>query len=191
MIDVHILLMGTERKDLLEQCLESLKDEPITLHLCDGIPGDIRSARANAIAKGNHEYVGWVDPDDFIIPGAYKRLLEVIGDKKFAWSMEEIWDMTPDLSRVVTKHIRSNPHHMHIIHRSVIDDNYIRNVVPRRTPDRWVENLVPQGVFDKNIGYVWRNYSTSGSRMLYEHDDKAWEEARKLHFMSQRSHINK
>lgn len=171
--------MGNEREDLLSQCLESLKDEPITLHICEGIPGNLRLARANAIAKGTNEYIGWVDPDDFIIPGAYERLLHIIGDKKFAWAMEEIWDMTPDVSRVITKRLRHNPHHMHIIHRSLIDYNYIMNLASPKTPDLWVGALVPHGVFDKKVGYVWRNYSTSSFKMCYEHNDYTAEKSYK------------
>ncbi|QDJ96484.1 hypothetical protein Xoosp13_298 [Xanthomonas phage Xoo-sp13] len=191
MIDVHILLMGDERSDLLEQCLNSLKYEPITLHKCDGVPGDIRTARANAISQGTNDYVGWVDPDDFIIPGAYQLLLDNIGDKKFAWCNEEVWHMTPDLSAVTATHIRKRPHHMHIIHRSLINYNLIRNEVPRRTPDRWVEMLTKQGVHVNSVGYVWREYSTSASRILFAPDDEQWHEQRRKHFLQQNTSINK
>jgi len=191
MIDVHILLMGTERLDFLSQCLDSLKNEPITLHTCPGIPGDIRAARANAISLGKHDYVGWVDPDDFIIPGAYSRLLNVIGDKKFAWSNEEVWDMSEDLTTVLRKSTRKTPHHMHIIHRSLIDDDFIRNKVPVRRPDSWVESLKPEGVYDNNIGYVWRRYPNSGSRTLFKEHDLEWEQRRRNHFMQLNSTINK
>lgn len=176
MIDVHILLMGTERQDFLEQCLESLKNEPITLHLAPGIPGDIRTARANALAKGTNPYVGWVDPDDFIIPGAYTRLLNIIGDKKFAWAKEQIWNMSPDLTEVKGKSILHRPHHMHIVHRSILNYDYIRSGVEERTPDKWVEELAADGIHDPKVGYIWRVYPTSGSRILYQKYDTEWKE---------------
>lgn len=191
MIDVHMLLMGNEREDLLSQCMESLKDEPITLHKCKGIPGDIRTARADAISKGTNDYVGWVDPDDFIIPGSYQKLLDAIGDKKFAWCDEEVWHMTPDLKTISSKYIKNEPHHMHIIHRSLLDYDLIRNRVPIRTPDRWVGMHAVNGVHVKSIGYVWREYSTSGSRILYADIDNQRNEARRQRIMAMNSSINR
>lgn len=166
MIDVHMLLMGNENKQILDQCMDSLKDEPINLHVCEGILGDLRTARVNALRKGSNEYVGWVDPDDFIIPGSYQRLLDIIGDKKFAWSMEEVWHMDYSGNNIISKSIRKSPHHMHIIHRSLIDYDYIKNKVPPHAPDSWVLRLMPLGIFDKNIGYVWRSYAHSPAKRL-------------------------
>lgn len=164
MIDVHVLLMGNERQDLLDQCMESLKDEPITLHICEGIMGDLLTARINAISKGSHEFVGWVDPDDLVIPGAYQRLLDMIGDRNFAWASEEVWYMDDSLTEIKMKTIRRTPHHMHIIRRNAITEEFIRKGTMSHEPDAWVNKLVPTGIFDDNVGYVWRNYAASSAK---------------------------
>jgi hypothetical protein len=171
-----MILMGDERQDWLDQCLESLANEPITLHICDGIVGDIRGARSRAIRKGSNEWIGWVDPDDFIIPGAYSRLLDIVGDKKFAWSKEEIWDLTPDGNVLLKKRQWYAPHHMHIVHRSILDYEMIESKAPIRRPDSWVEHLRNKGVFDDNVGYVWRRFDNSGSKRLFRSYDKKFYE---------------
>lgn len=53
---------------------------------------------------------------------------------------------------------------MHIIKRSVIDFDIIRNKTLSHAPDAWVSYLARDGVFDDTVGYVWRNYPTSSAK---------------------------
>lgn len=159
MIDLHILILGNENQTWLEQCLQSLENEPVNLRMCQGIPGDLSQARSLALKQGTSEYVGWVDPDDYIIPGAYARLLTLVGDKSFVWGKEQIIEYD-DSMNIVRQAVLKTPHHIHIVHRDVIDYSYLES---RKMdyPDRWISRLTSGGVFDDTIGYVWRKYPSS------------------------------
>lgn len=154
--------MGWEDKALYQQCLLSLRDEPITLHVVPGIVGDLNTGRRLAIERGTHEWIGWVDPDDYIIPGAYTKLLTAVGDKKFAWMQETIMDCDDDMVEQGSE-LRITPHHIHIVHRSLIRPEHFD---VRRFPDRWVRDLTNQGVYVPEVGYVWRRYNSKARQIL-------------------------
>jgi len=80
-IDVHILTLPGEDKRLFDICLDSLKNEPVNIHICEGIVGCTGTARANAFLKGTAKYVSFVDPDDYIEPGIFDKCLEVLESK--------------------------------------------------------------------------------------------------------------
>jgi hypothetical protein len=164
MIDVHVILLGNENRFFLKDCILSLREEPIALHVCEGIIGGSVEARRRAIAKGTNEWVGWVDPDDAIVPGSYQKLLDAVGDKKFAWTKEEVWYYNV-FGQVVQKGVRTSPHHMHIIHRDLIKPEFFDS--PH--PDRWTALLAPEGVFVDEIGYIWRNYPASNAKIHNKH----------------------
>lgn len=75
MIDVHMLVMPGEREDWRDQCLASLENEPVTLHVVNGILDDIGNARAKAFMLGDSDYVAFVDPDDYVLPGGFNACL--------------------------------------------------------------------------------------------------------------------
>ena len=78
MIDVHILTHN-EPQWQIDRCLESLKDEPINLHIVHGFDEwPPYQGRALGFSKGTAPYVSYVDPDDYIVPGAFTKLLAVI-----------------------------------------------------------------------------------------------------------------
>lgn len=76
MIDVHILTMPNDNQAWFEKCLNSLKKEPVSVQVCNGIKGDIGNARADAFLLGDNEYVSFVDPDDYILPGGFLACLD-------------------------------------------------------------------------------------------------------------------
>lgn len=77
-VDVHIINPPPNAPDngWLDQCLSSLKDEPVNVHMCDHVPGDIRAARRYGFSQGDCEYVSFVDWDDWVEPGAFVRCCE-------------------------------------------------------------------------------------------------------------------
>lgn len=165
MIDVHILLMGNENKALLKQCTDSLRLEPIKLHYVRGIVGHAGKARASAMLRGYNEYVGWVDPDDFIIPGAYSKLLKTKTD--FAWMNEEIWSLNDhDLHNPVNRHVLRTPHHMHIIHRDILDTKLLSAKSNDPIPFLRAMRSKSTATHVDEIGYVWREY-TSPSKLMF------------------------
>lgn len=164
MIDVHMLLMGNENIDLLQKCLNSLSNHPITLHVCPGIKGDLQSARRNAISKGTNDYIGWVDPDDEVAPGIYSKLLQHAPEHQFVWAKEEIrvYNLNGTLSH---SYIRHSPHHIHIVHRDLIKPEFFD---PERRADIWVGGLTRHGKFVNEIGYIWNVIPNSNGKLYYE-----------------------
>lgn len=73
-IDVHVLASKDDKG--LALCLASLNAEPVNVHVCDPIAGDIALARKRAYSKGMAPFVSYVDPDDTVIPGIYSALLQ-------------------------------------------------------------------------------------------------------------------
>lgn len=76
MIDVHIIV--GEHEPWLNQCLGSLENEPIKIWTVKRIEGDLSKAREIGFSKGSSEYVSFVDPDDYVIPGAFQICLDAL-----------------------------------------------------------------------------------------------------------------
>jgi hypothetical protein len=84
-IDVHILHLPTDNKKWLKQCLNSIQKEPINRIDIPGIVGDYWSARYQGYHTGVAKYVSFVDPDDYVLPGAFAACqaeLDADKDKK-------------------------------------------------------------------------------------------------------------
>lgn len=77
-VDTHVLLLPETNQQWWEECQATLKDEPINLHLVDGIPGHIGKARAKGFQQGDSPYISFVDPDDLLIPGAFQACIDVL-----------------------------------------------------------------------------------------------------------------
>ena len=71
-IDVHVLANKDDKG--LALCLASLSAEPVNVHVCEPIAGDIALARKQAYSKGVAPFVCYVDPDDTVVPGIYSVL---------------------------------------------------------------------------------------------------------------------
>lgn len=76
MIDVHVLTHSGTRAEWLDECLESLRHEPCTVHVLQGTEGNIAAGRERGFALGAHPYVTYVDSDDVVLPGAMDAVLE-------------------------------------------------------------------------------------------------------------------
>ena len=168
MIDVHMAISETANPRWLDLCLKSLRHEPIKLHIIEPVMGDFGEMRMRGISKGTHDFVGWVDPDDLIIPGSYQKLLNVIDQHSFAWTNEQVWDTTRDLSRVFNMWTEERPHHMHIIRRDSFDLKDIPELIGKEDKHKkWLYDMAKSGKHLEQIGYIWRNYSSSLSREYF------------------------
>lgn len=78
LIDVHVLLLPTTNKEWWQQCQDSLREEPVNLHVVNGIVGHIGQGRVKGFALGDAPYVGCVDPDDLVLPGGFSACLEAL-----------------------------------------------------------------------------------------------------------------
>ncbi len=83
-VDVHVLLLTGTNRRWWKLCRESLRDEPINLHLVEGIPGHIGQGRAKGFALGKAPYVSSIDPDDLIVPGAFQACVDILENNPLA-----------------------------------------------------------------------------------------------------------
>ncbi len=129
-IDVHVLHCY-EPKEWVDACLKSMLNEPVNVHLCDGIKGKVGLARANAFRKGDAEYVAFVDADDEVVSGAFNAALEVLDNKpsvvgtycdvqlidapEGSGYIKAPWNPLTQLLHA------SEVHHLHVMRRSAVD----------------------------------------------------------------------
>lgn len=90
MIDIHVLTHSGTRPEWLKQCLASLEGEPVIVHVVEGIDGSVGAGRAKGFALGVCEFVGYVDSDDYVIPGHYEKCLRMLKIKQAVVGMEHV-----------------------------------------------------------------------------------------------------
>ena len=102
MISVHILVKrdkSSEYSKKLEKCIDSLKNQPVDVNVCDHIDGLVGLARTKAIEQSISEWVSWVDPDDYVIDNGFSACWNMIQDN-------------PDCSAVYTNHWIAENHRL-------------------------------------------------------------------------------
>lgn len=171
-IDVHILVLPSTDRRLLQLCIDSFVDEPVKLHVIDGIPGHVGKARVNGFQQGDLPYVSYVDPDDLVISGAFSACLDVLQDRPDACGAytdellidpqgnilePSLWSGIPwnPLLQLEPKYL----HHVCVMRRSYVEKYYLEMI-------RWksMSELVLKGLLVNHgpwihvdqFGYKWR-----------------------------------
>ena len=119
MIDVHILTRPEQNNVWFAECLDSLKDEPVVLHILQGVKDHVGLGRIQGYSQGSCEWVSFVDPDDVVVPGIFNKVLEAIatheGDAVFTQEMQ----VNADLEQLYP--VRGcDPHHLMVFRRSLL-----------------------------------------------------------------------
>jgi hypothetical protein len=164
MIDVQVLLRGSENREWLKQCLGSLEGHPVRVHLCRGIEGDLNRARLEGFSKGEAHLVSWVDPDDIVLPGAFQACLDAIGTCDAAYTREQLIRADGSLigENVQRGGVRGNPmaaHHVVVVRRSLVE-RIAPYVGRHRFGAEWMCAAAAEalgGIVDSGVlGYQWR-----------------------------------
>ena len=190
--DVHVIVDETHT-EFHQQCLDSLKDEPINLHLIPGTPGHIGVGRYAGFSAGSAEFVSFVDDDDYIIPGIFQKCYDVL-------------DRCPDACGVITKEQRLHEgtlyppveipldqgwvnmvkrmHHIVMVRREVVEP-----FIPRmkkwafQSEDMLWSHLIASGhkfeILDE-VGYIWRLHE-KGAHKLMVPSEELKKELKKLY----------
>ncbi len=170
MIDIHVLTWSGTNEVWLRQCLASLADQPCTVHVVPGDEGNVGAGRARAYRLGDHDYVGYVDCDDFLLPGAVDACLDglkshrsVVTLERWLWGgildrhLEPLHHLAVYRREDVMKHI--DELHKHPIH---CDQYLIRKMRPTQL---------------EHVGYVWRIHAGQGHRQATSEQQLAMEAA--------------
>lgn len=81
MIDVHIIKHPTEdRSENFEKLLASLENEPVDVHIVEGVAGNIGAGRAEGFRRGSNPWVSFIDDDDAIAPGVFHAAIKYISE---------------------------------------------------------------------------------------------------------------
>jgi hypothetical protein len=163
-LDCHVIVSADTPSAWIESCLASVYREaeaaafPVAVHVVDGVPGHIGTARHAGYALGDQRYVTCIDDDDYLLAGAFARLLEGMESNAKAISTSEIvlrnGHFIPGRQR----------HHLIAYRREYLIDHSLW----RCCGDVAQMLAIPssQYVDVKDPGYVHRVYSTSKARSL-------------------------
>lgn len=164
MIDIHVLTYSGTRQDWLDQCLASLDREPCTVHVVEGVEGGVGPGRAKGYGLGEHPYVGFVDCDDYVIPGVMDRCLRAIQKHDAACSLER----AEFNGRPFFRKPRAG-HHLFVVRRSVVEP-----LLPKIAAANWLADkmlahaLKPVTV--PFVGYVWRLHDAQAHHQVTRAD---------------------
>ena len=106
------------------QCLESLRDEPVSVHQVAGRVDDIGNARADAFKLGNSEYVSFVDPDDYVLQGGFEACYQQLEAHPEA-AATYTFEYTAGIAGTYARHQQPHAwaHHLVVFRRTAIEEH--------------------------------------------------------------------
>lgn len=160
MIDIHVLTHSGTKPEWLQQCLDSLKGQPVVVHVVEGIEGSVGAGRAKGYALGDCEFVGYVDSDDYVLEGHYAKCLKRL-EKHHAVIPKEIVERH-DGTRA--KHFKSR--HNGAVYRRVD----IEALIPAMGAAPYIVDMMTRNTIKpvqlNHAGYVWRLHRDGAHNMI-------------------------
>lgn len=153
-IDVHMLVMGSEREDWMAKALASIPRDICNVHVTDGIKGDVGKARVKGYRLGTCEYVSFVDPDDWIEPGTFEKCLAYMEEKNARGVVTEeiVYDYFKDM-----KYRTRHKHGLSVYRREWIETKY-PSFEKRLVSNDVQISLCKEIVQMTFVGRHWRKY---------------------------------
>jgi hypothetical protein len=115
--------MPGDNQEWFKKCLGSLEGEPVSVYVCNGIKEDIGNARADAFLLGDNEYVSFIDPDDYVLPGGFSACVEQLRkhNSVVAYTQEIVVGFTGEIYK--NPLVRDWVHHLIVFRRDIVIDN--------------------------------------------------------------------
>lgn len=168
-LDIHVATIPTVSTVWLNQCIESIElamglcEYPVKLHVFDGVIDHIGKTRKLGYSKGNHDYVTFVDCDDYVLSNAFNNLKIPMAQGVAHISTGEFTVQNDNF-----KEFPIGNFHLKIYRRDILDniiyenhpldiDNHIKRLGETHS-DGFIN--IPLSV------YIHRMYWDSGSRIL-------------------------
>ena len=174
-VDVHVLKVAAHAR-YHRECFASLLREPINLHLLDGSEGDIGQGRYEGFRQGEAEFVSYVDDDDYVKPGVFRKCVDLLDARPEAIGVvtneERVWEngevFYTHRPIVMDGYVHANLHQLKVWRRELILP-YTEFMLecPYRSEHIMVMRTLADGhryVHLDEVGYVWRNYPTQSHR---------------------------
>lgn len=168
MIDVHVLTLPNDRQDWFKQCMMSLKDEPVNVHILDGVVGNIGQARVNGFTQGDAKFVSYVDPDDYVLPGGFAAGIQALEENPSipcAYTYEYRLGINESIRSYNSFH--RAPHHLLMFRRELIERYFSELVMQKYTPEPWLLRQLGKDFGHRALWeitephYVWRLHDKS------------------------------
>lgn len=170
MIDIHVLTYSGTKPEWLDQCLASLSTEPCTVHVVQGVEGNVGAGRAVGYTLGEHDFVGYVDSDDYVFPGvmaacmrALKRYPSVVTLERTLWG---------DRLGAGTQ----GGHHLTVYRRELVTPSLVDLPNHPLHCDMLLTKRLNPFQLDY-VGYVWRMHAWQGHRSATKVQQDAMEAA--------------
>jgi len=167
-IDVHLLTLPNDRQDWFDQCMASLKHQPITLHVLAGVKGHIGKGRFNGFSIGEQPYVSLVDPDDIVTQNGFSDCIKLLQERPEldgAYTAEDqVYQDDLGIWRVqkAKPERGSHVHHLMVLKRDVVNQYLTDLLFESQYPEiRMLQHMKKDGVnlgYTGTVGYVWRRY---------------------------------
>ncbi len=171
-VDVHVLLLSSTNQTYWQECLKSLEDEPIHLHITEGTDGHVGKGRYAGFSQGSSPYVSCVDPDDIVIPGAFQACIEALEanpEACGAYTNEQVINQSGKVIKAgLWNHSPWNPllqleprylHHIYVMRRVYVERYYLELLRWPQMPEYILKCLlVNHGpwIHVNRFGYKWR-----------------------------------
>jgi len=156
-IDIHVLTYSGTQPEWLERCLESLEGENCTVRVVPGVEGNVGAGRAQAYALGEHDFVGYVDSDDYVLPGVMDACLRALKHRTAVVTLERrLWG-----ERIAAA--REGGHHLTVYRRELVLPVLAELPNHPYHCDMLMVRRIQPYQLDFE-GYVWRMHSGQGHR---------------------------
>lgn len=164
LIDIHVLTHSGTKPEWLDQCLKSLEGHPVVVHVVEGVEGSVGAGRAKGYALGDCEYVGFVDSDDYVLPGHYDLCLEALRTERAVVAYELEGSLMPSSKRGYHNGVVYRREDVEPLLSAMADAHYAVDSLTRST-------LRPTQL--EHTGYVWREHAGGAHNMIKFEEAKA------------------
>lgn len=149
MIDVHVLTHEGTKQSWLDQCLESLRGEPVNVHVVDNAGRSVGEGRARGYVLGETDYVAYVDSDDYVLPGCFTACLEGLQHAAAVVTLEYV-----EINGTIIP-VPKPAHSVAVYRREAVAPYIARLRASPHTAD-WHLRRALHPTQLQTVGYVWR-----------------------------------
>jgi len=179
-VDTHVLILPDADKTWWDKCQDSMVNEPVNLHLLQGVKGHIGKGRMMGFSRGESPYVSCVDPDDMVVPGAFQACVDALEANPKAcgaYTDEVLIDENGgELEKGMWSGHKWNPllqlepkylHHVFVMRRKFVERHYDELLKWPVMAEYVLKCLIVQHgpwVHVDRIGYKWRIHNSGSHR---------------------------
>lgn len=190
MIDVHCLVHKEDDKYLPLLVKQMQEEDCVNFFLVENGP-NIGFGRAGGFLRGNAPYVSYVDYDDLIVPGIFKKINEVMDDG-FPWcytdemlideegkEIQPGWSSHPELYSpyllsFVSVGAHDHVHHILTFRRDILTPKmlYIMDQLAE-LPEEYLRSELEKYHYKhiEEVGYYWRQHPDNTIKQYRCHKD--------------------